>query len=149
MSTAITLATPEHLPQIGALIARRRAEATGEVPDAVTGESVAEPLLYGGPEGAIWLIGPVRAPLGYVVVTFGWSIARGGREAWIDDIFVRDTVRRRGIGREVVHAVVLALRAADVRALHVRVETQDAVAAAFCESAGFRANGGLLLTETF
>ncbi len=137
MSTAITLATPAHLPQIGALIARRRAEGTGAAIDAVAGEALAEPLVRGGPEGAIWLIGPVRAPLGYAIVTFGWSFTLGFREAWIEDVFVRDTVRRRGIGRAVIHAVLVSLGRGGIAAIHARVDAVDTTGQLFCRGSGF------------
>jgi GNAT superfamily N-acetyltransferase len=146
MSAAITLATGDHMAQLLSLMSRRATEATGtdETDDTVLSRQHAlKPLLAGGPEGAVWLVGPPRAPLGYVIVTFGWSVALGGREAWIEDVFVRPSVRRRGIGREVLHAIGVSLRQAEVRALQVRLPADQATAISFCSSAGFTQNPGL------
>lgn len=59
-----------------------------------------EPLLSGSPHGAVYLIGPQLAPMGYIVVTFTWSIQLGGLEARIDEFYIRDKVRGRGIGTQ-------------------------------------------------
>ena len=140
MTTAITLAGPDHRPQLLALMERRDVEAGGSAwSEADTGRAIRAigPLLLGGPEGAVWLIGPVRAPLGYTIATFGWSLLLAGREAWIEDVFVRQSVRQRGIGTEVLHAVAVALRQADVRALHVRLPDAAPAAIRFFGKAGF------------
>ncbi len=149
MTTAITLAGMAHLPQVGALVARRRAEATGGEADAVTGEALAEPLLQGGPEGAIWLIGPDRAPLGYVAVTFGWDWTGAVRTATVEDVYVRDTVRRRGIGREVLHAVAVSLRRGGIGGIYAKIAAQDVVGKEFCVGSGFGVtDGAVTLSET-
>lgn len=140
MSAAITLANGEHMAQLLALMARRATETTdtSEADDAhIARQHALKPLLSGGPEGAVWLVGPPRAPLGYVIVTFGWNVGLGGREAWIEDVFVRPSVRRRGIGREVLHAIGVSLRQAGVRALQVRIPEKETTAISFCASAGF------------
>jgi len=148
MSAAITLATGEHMAQVLALMTRRATEASGTPePDdiQIARQHALKPLLSGGPEGAIWLVGPPRAPLGYVIVTFGWNVGLGGREAWIEDVFVRPSVRRRGIGREVLHAIGVSLRQADVRAMQVRLPDTDATSISFCSAAGFAPTPGTCL----
>ena len=145
--TAITLADAETLPRILGLIERRETEAgQPEWDEGETdrrGKRIA-PLLEGGPEGAIWLIGPTRAPLGYAIVTFGWTM-REGREAVLDDLYVRPSVRRRGIGREVVHAISVSLRTGGVRRLHARLPRIEHSAQEFCTACGFGIETGTIL----
>lgn len=147
MTTSITLADADALPRILGLIERRETEAGApEWDDRESdrrGKMVA-PLLQGGPEGAVWLIGPTRAPLGYAIVTFGWT-TRQGREAVLDDIYVRPSVRRRGIGREVVHAISVSLRAGGVRRLHARLPRIEHSAQEFCAACGFGIETGTIL----
>lgn len=100
--------------------------------------AVVSPLLAGNPLGAIWLIGPARAPLGYVLVTFAWSIEAGGMVAWISEIYMRESVRKRGIGTETVHAVAVALKAGGVKALHADLGADDNPLGHFWNRAGFR-----------
>ena len=59
-----------------------------------------EPLLSGGPHGAVYLIGTQLALMGYIAVTFKWSIELGGLEAIIEEFFIRDKVRGRRIGTQ-------------------------------------------------
>ena len=68
-----------------------------------------------------YLIGPGRAPIGYIVITFGWSIEFGGLEGLVDEFFIRPGVRGRGIGSEVLRQLPKALGAAGVKALHLEV----------------------------
>lgn len=97
----------------------------------------ATPLLDDSPHGAIWLIGPQRAPLGYVLISFGWSVALAGLEGFVHEIFVRPSVRGRGIGTEVLHAIAVSLTQSGLRALHVRLDQADALSARFCARVGF------------
>ena len=148
MTTSITLAGPDALDRVLSLVERNHAEI-GIASDDEGRRRAVTPLLNGSPHGAIWLIGPQRAPLGYVLVTFGWSIALGGMEGWVDETFIRQSVRRRGIGTEVLHSVAVALGQGDVKALHARLPNPDPSLIAFCERVGFRQRDGLLvMTDT-
>ena len=137
MTTAITLAGPEALAQVTGLMARYHAEAALPHDDAHR-VAVVAPLLEGSPLGAVWLIGPAKAPLGYVLVTFGWSVPLGGMVGWLAEVFIRPSVRQRGIGTEVLHAVAVSLGHAGVKALHVHLYDGQARAARFCARTGFQ-----------
>ena len=148
MSTAITLAGPEQLSILLGLVERRATEAGGPAwddADQARATRAIDPLLSGGELGAAWLIGPTRAPLGYAILTFGWSLNLGGREAWVEDLYIRPSVRRRGIGTEVLHAIAVSLRRADVKALQARVPAQDGVQSGFLTGAGFAIDHRLAL----
>ncbi|SEQ17751.1 Acetyltransferase (GNAT) family protein [Loktanella sp. DSM 29012] len=137
MSTAITLAGPDMADRVLALMARYHEESGLPFDDAHRA-MVAGPLLDGSPLGAIWLIGPARAPLGYVTVTFGWSVPHGGLVGWLEEVFIRPSVRGRGIGTEVLHAVTVNLQRAQLQAMHVILPNDDAGLARFCTRTGFR-----------
>ena len=136
MTTAIHLAGPDDADRVQALMQRSHDERSLPYDDAHRA-NVILPLLEGSPLGAVWLIGPARAPLGYVLISFGWSVPLGGMIGWVEDIFIRPSVRHRGIGTEVLHAVALALGQADLRALHARIPDGDEGLAQFCARAGF------------
>jgi GNAT superfamily N-acetyltransferase len=147
MTTAITLAGTEHATQVLGLMARFHEDAGLPYDDAHR-STVAEPLLDGSPLGAIWLIGPGRAPLGYVMISFGWSVADGGMVGRLEEVYIRASVRNRGIGTEVMHAVTVNLRQAGLRAMHVQLQA-DAPAAAFCKRVGFAPVTGVIhMAET-
>ncbi len=137
MSAAVHLAGPEQAALCLGLVEKYHAEIGAPYDDAHRA-SVVEPLLDGSPLGAIWLIGPARAPLGYVMVTFDWSIAAGGMVGWVREIYIRDKVRRRGIGTETLHAVSVALRGGGVKALHVDLQDGQNAQVPFWTKTGFR-----------
>ena len=135
MSAAVHLAGPADDDRLLSLMARFHEERGAAYTDEHRA-AVAAPLLAGSPLGAIWLIGPQRAPLGYAMISFGWSVAMGGMIGWLEEIYIRPSVRGRGIGTEVLHGIAVSLQQADLRALHVRVD-DDARLASFCARVGF------------
>lgn len=137
MSAAVNLATPESAELCLGLMEKYHIEQ-GLTYDDAHRAAVTAPLLDGNPLGAIWLIGPARAPLGYVLVTFAWSIEAGGMVGWISEIYMRPSVRKRGIGTETLHAVAVALRAGGVKALHADVGTPDNPLLRFWRRVGFK-----------
>lgn len=136
MTTAINLAGPADAERATGLIARYHAELDLPYDDAHRA-TITEPLLDGSPLGAIWLIGPQRAPLGYVMITFGWSVPLGGMIGWLEEVYIRPSVRNRGIGTEVMHAVAVSLRGAEIKALRVHMKDRSTDAARFCSKVGF------------
>ncbi|MDP5335836.1 MAG: GNAT family N-acetyltransferase [Paracoccaceae bacterium] len=130
------LAAPEDLDRILPLVAAFHAEM-GYDTDAAHHTRAIAPLLDGSPHGAVWLIGPRRAPVGYVVISFGWSVEFGGLDGIVDEIFVRPAVRGRGMGFEALNGIAKALGASGVRALHLEVARDDTRTQAFYARARF------------
>lgn len=96
------------------------------------------PLLAGSPHGAVWLVGPRRAPVGYIVLTFGWSLEFGGLDAIVDELYIRPAVRGRGMGQEALDGIAKAMKPAGVRALHLEVNRADDRARRFYDRARFK-----------
>lgn len=147
MSTALHLAGEDDAARVVGLMERCFAEtAPGRpLPDFA---AIAGPLLAGSPLGAVWLIGPQRAPLGHVVVGFGWSVRHGGMIARLEQIFIRPSVRGRGIGTEVTHAIALRLRQTGVVAFEVVLPGAMAGVERFCARCGFaREDGSVVMSE--
>lgn len=138
MSAALHLAGVDDIDHLLRLVAAFHAEEGIEQTDTVR-EAVLRPLLEGSPHGAAYLIGPKRAPIGYVVVTFTWSLEFGGLDALIDELFVRPGVRGRGIGTEVLMSLSRALASAGVQALHLEVDRDNDAGRRLYEKTGFRA----------
>lgn len=124
MTTAMHLATPDDAPRLLPLIAAFHAEYGLDTTDDTRAAALA-PLLAGSPHGAAWLFGPARAPTGYVIITFGWSMELGGMEAFVDELFIRPAVRKRGLASEVLHTVAASLSDVGVKALHLEVDRSD------------------------
>lgn len=89
-----------------------------------------------------YLMGPKRAPVGYCIVTLGWAIQDGGQNATIDELYIRDTIRGRGIAGETLQALSVTLKAAGVAAIHLDVKDNAASLQRLYEKAGFKSRNG-------
>jgi ribosomal protein S18 acetylase RimI-like enzyme len=138
MSAALTLAKPEHLDKLTALCAAFHADEGIELSDEARRAGLA-PLLEGLPYGVAYLIGPPRAPIGYIVVCFGWSVEFGGLDAIIDELYIRPGVRGRGIATEALIALPRALAEGGLRAIHLEVDRENEKAIKLYKRAGFAA----------
>ncbi len=128
MSAQLHMARADDLSRILPLVEAFHAE-TGITSTPESREAGIAPLLSpeeNGPAlGAVYLLGPTRAPMGYIVVTFGWSVEFGGMDCFLDEIFLRPTVRGRGIAFEAIQDLCKALAAGGVRAMHLEVDRED------------------------
>lgn len=133
---SLHLATPEDLPKLLPLVAafheHQQFNTTPEHQHAAI-----LPLLEGSPHGAVWLIGPRRAPVGYVVVSFGWSMEYGGMDAIVDELFVRNAVRKRGMGSDALNGLAKALKDGGIKALHLEADLGNDTLKRFYERAKF------------
>jgi GNAT superfamily N-acetyltransferase len=103
--------------------------------------------LLGDPAlGAVFIVFAEGEPRGYAVLTFRHSMEFGGRDAFIDDLFVRKASRRQGLGRAVVGSLVGACGRLGILALHVETSGENRAAVALYESFGMRDRKRLLLT---
>ncbi|GFE51741.1 hypothetical protein So717_34940 [Roseobacter cerasinus] len=149
MSAALTLAQPEHADRLDALVAAFHAEHGIDLPEDARRAGLA-PLLDGSPHGAAYLIGPPRAPIGYVVITFGWSVEFGGLDGFIDEIYIRPGVRGRGIASETLQSLPRALAGAGLKALHLEVDRTAEATQKLYTKAGFKPRPDyMLMTRRF
>ena len=147
--TALHLARPENLDRLLPLAAAFHAEM-GIAADDDPRRRALMPLLEGSPFGAVYLMGPQRAPIGYVVLTFGWSVEYGGMDAFVDELYIRPGVRRRGIALEALNGLRNMLRSAGIVGLHLEVDKGDAATQALYRKAGFRLHERyVLMTQIF
>ena len=88
-------------------------------------------LLDNAQLGRVWLILADGAPVGYFVLTFGFSIEYGGRDAILDEIYIDERHRSRGLGTRALRLAEEACRESGVGALHLEVERWNTSAQAF------------------
>lgn len=136
MSASLHLANPQDIEKILPLVAAYH-EIEGIESDEAHRRSAIEPLLDGTPLGCIYIIGPRSAPVGYIIITFGWSVEFGGMDGFIDEFFIREKVRGRGMGTEVLEKLLPQLEAAGLRALHLEFTPNKPHLRRLYERAGF------------
>src|SRR5262245_11342731 len=71
------------------------------------------PLLASDQHGVVWLAVQDEAVAGYAVVTWGYSLESGGRDALLDELYVR--ARRKGVGGALMEALLADCTARGLR----------------------------------
>jgi ribosomal protein S18 acetylase RimI-like enzyme len=111
------------------------------------GEQALHQLVVGDPYGRCWIVHERGQPVGYAVLTLGFSIEYGGRDGFIDDLYLVPSARGRGLGRRVLSFLLDEARALGIRTLHLEVATENDPAARLYEALGFVAAGRRLLSR--
>lgn len=136
MTQLLHLAAAKDLDKLEGMVAAYHA-FEGIESSVETRRTALEPLLEGSPHGAVWLIGPKMAPVGYIAVSFGWSIELGGLDGVVDEFWIREKVRGRGMGGEALLALQSTLQEAGVMALSLEVAKGNEAAERLYGRAGF------------
>lgn len=97
--------------------------------------------------GRAWLIYRGDEVIGYVVVTLGYSLEYHGRDAFIDELYLKAGQRGQGIGTKVLQFVEAACREIEVNALHLEVERANAVGQGIYRKLGFEDHDRYLMTK--
>ena len=135
------IAGPDDLERLLPMVAGFQ-DHIGQPRNAEALEQALSPLLEGTPLGVVYLIGPRRAPVGYIALSFGWSIGFGGLESRISQFWVRSAVRGRGMGGDVLLALVPALAKHGLAAISLELPESDVRAQNLYLRRGFRAESG-------
>lgn len=99
--------------------------------------------------GRVWLIREGGATIGYLVLTFGYSIEFHGRDAFLDELFIVQERRGRGLGTAAMRFLDETCPALGVHTLHLEVERYNAAAQALYRRFGFRDSDRYLMNKRF
>ena len=132
----LRLATPDDL---NTLVEKARAyhEFEGIQSDENKLRESLTPLIGASPSGAIWLIELSGSIIGYIALAFGYSIEFGGRDAFVDELYIDSGYRGQGIGTEVLRMAKAEAINLGVRALHLEVGRGNGRAQRVYASMGF------------
>jgi GNAT superfamily N-acetyltransferase len=97
--------------------------------------------------GRVWLVSSEGSAIGYLVLTLGYSLEYGGRDAFIDEVYIRASHRGRGIGQNALTFAEDVCRSLGVRALHLEVERTNTNAHRLYRKAGFVDHDRYLMTK--
>jgi len=104
------------------------------------------PLLDNISLGRAWLILDDTAPVGYAVLCFGYSLEWLGRDAFVDEIYLREDYRGRGWGKQIMTFLEEAARELGIRALHLGVVPGNPALHLY-EKVGFRRHDSTFLSK--
>lgn len=97
--------------------------------------------------GYVWLIHSEGEAVGYLVLTVGYSLEYGGRDAFIDEVYIRASHRGRGVGKIALAFAEDACRTLGVHALHLEVERANTNAHGWYRKVGFVDHDRYLMTK--
>jgi diamine N-acetyltransferase len=97
--------------------------------------------------GGAWLIRRAGADVGYFVLTFGFDLELGGRQATVTEVFVRADARGSGAGRVAFAFIEAYLRELGIAAYELQVERANTAARAFYQRLGFEAHDRIPLSK--
>lgn len=97
--------------------------------------------------GRAFLICVDQESIGYAVLTFGYSLEFHGRDAFVDELFLRHAWRGQGIGQQALALLAEVCAVNNIKALHLEVERKNTAAQQTYRKVGFVDHDRYLLTK--
>ena len=97
--------------------------------------------------GKLYMIKVSGHSIGYIILTFGFSFEYKGRDAFIDEFFIKEEFRNMGIGSKAMDFIVDESNQFGINAIHLEVEPQNKTANRLYLSKGYKSNDRTLLTK--
>ncbi|GAB5524741.1 MAG: hypothetical protein Roseis2KO_26130 [Roseivirga sp.] len=107
----------------------------------------AENLISNEHLGRLWLLKLYNEPVGYLALTFGFSFEYGGRDAFIDELYLDEAFRNRGYGTKILQQLDAEAGALDIKAIHLEVEGHNHRGKRLYKKSGFASNDRTLMTR--
>ena len=97
--------------------------------------------------GGVWMLCEGNKPVGYIVLTVGFSFEFHGHDAFIDELYVDAAYRRHGHGRKAVTFIEEKAREMGVNAIHLEVDPGNDAAFELYRRAGYEDHDRFLMTK--
>jgi ribosomal protein S18 acetylase RimI-like enzyme len=97
--------------------------------------------------GRAWIVLLDATVIGYIVLCFGYSLEYHGRDSFLDEFYLKEDYRRRGIGQRVLQLVEEEAGSLGIRSIHLEVVRRNEAAAEFYRKAGYRDHQHRLMTK--
>jgi diamine N-acetyltransferase len=141
-------ARPEHARVvIGMMRALEKADPGSTPFDEQRRRVIFDQFVRDSPYGRAWLIVEGEQPIGYVVLTISFSFEYRGCDAYIDELYIAEEHRRRGIGRRAMAFVETKAREMGVNAMHLEVSRDNTTALELYRRIGYVDHDRYLMTK--
>ncbi len=91
--------------------------------------------------GYVWFIQADSKDVGYMVLTFCYTMTYGGMSAVVEDFYIRPAFRGAGLGKAAMAEVRRYCASRGIRSIHVETGHENGPALAVYRSAGFLDTG--------
>jgi GNAT superfamily N-acetyltransferase len=126
----------DELDALVALLVTQLREHGNELPDDAIAEA-AGGMIRRPQRGQFLIARAGDALVGFAALSFLWTLERGGRAVWLDELYVVPERRSQGIGAALLGAALDAARAAGAVAVDLEIESDYARASTLYRRAGF------------
>ena len=75
--------------------------------------------------GKSWLIYSENEIVGYIILTFIFSFEYGGKIAFLDELFIKETARGKGLGKEAIQFIQQEVPKLSLKLLYLEVEPHN------------------------
>lgn len=97
--------------------------------------------------GRLYLIKNNELTIGYLVLAFGFSFEYQGRDAFIDEFYIKKDFRNKGAGKLVMDFIASEAERLKIKAIHLEVESHNLSATKLYEGKGYKSSNRRLLTK--
>jgi ribosomal protein S18 acetylase RimI-like enzyme len=97
--------------------------------------------------GRVWLLSAADLPVGYIVLTIGFSFEFHGHDGFIDELYIDSDCRRRGYGKQAVAFLEERSREMGVNAIHLEVDQGNHPAFELYRRTGYEDHDRFLMTK--
>ena len=140
------LATPIDQACLGEMIRAYYVHDDHDIDDAII-EASLDAALVKNHHIRIWIIEIDGEVAGYMAVAIGFTIEAGGNDGFLDELFLKEEFRGRGIGRQAVEFAIAACPSLGIRRLSLEVERPNTRAKRLYEDVGFFAHDRILMSR--
>jgi ribosomal protein S18 acetylase RimI-like enzyme len=104
-------------------------------------------LLSDSSLGMVLLAGNKNTTIGYLVLAFGYSLEYHGRDAFLDEFFIDEDYRDKGVGKKMLVRAENAAKKLGIKAIHLEVTRHNDSVIPFYRRAGFQDHDRYLMTK--
>ena len=141
-------ARPEHADLFLAMMRALEAADPGTTPfDEKRRRVIFDEFVRDHTYGQAWLILEGHKHVGYVILTVSFSFEYRGCDAYVDELYIAEEYRGRGIGRQAMAFAESAVRERGVNAMHLEVSRDNEAALELYRRAGYVDHGRYLMTK--
>jgi ribosomal protein S18 acetylase RimI-like enzyme len=96
--------------------------------------------------GRVYVVEAAGVIVGYAVLCFGYTVEHGGRDAFLDDIYIAPSARRQGYGSRLYAELESDAVACRCRALHLELMPKNPMMRWY-RALGYIDRGSVMLTK--
>ncbi|WP_419903143.1 N-acetyltransferase family protein [Kiloniella sp.] len=110
-------------------------------------EMAIDALLSGEEFARLWIIEESETVIGYLCVTFGFSLETGGREFFIDEIYIKPKYRNKGVGSKALEFACDQSITLGAKRIVLEVEKTNSMAKRLYNNLGFEVHDRYLMSK--